>query len=100
MPFPTAMVERSFCLGMAINPLFCFRNTHTRIHAEPLALADHYAVRARDSEFQTFSHPARAIDEVVGGFRRAQIAGRRLEQREPAVEMTGLDRERQMLLHR
>ena len=48
------------------------------------------AARAGDPHLETVGDPPRADDEEVGEIRREQVARRRLEQLQPAIEMRAL----------
>src|SRR3974390_814753 len=53
-----------------------------------------------DAEFQAVGDAMGALDEVLGRGRRTDLVRGVLEQREPAVEVAPIDRQRQILLHR
>ncbi len=54
---------------------------------------------AGKAEFETLRDSLGPHDEAVSGFGRAEIAGGFCKESEPAVEVPGVDRQRQMLLH-
>src|SRR5579859_899605 len=70
------------------------------IAPEPLALRQQGAVSDRDPEFEALGDPMRPLQETRGRLGRTQLPGGRLEQCQPAVKVFGVDRQRQMQLHR
>jgi hypothetical protein len=53
-----------------------------------------------NAELKAVGDPPRAVDEMAGRLRRAELVGRGFEERDPAVEMLGRDRQLEMNLHR
>src|SRR5436309_16055958 len=58
------------------------------------------ALPAGDAEFEAGRNPPRQFDEMCSCRRRTNFAGGLFEQRQPAVEMTAIDRQWRVLGHR
>src|SRR5690242_14322491 len=67
---------------------------------EARATGEKLPVMARNPELQALGDTTRPLDEVLRRRGRTDVMGGRLEQREPAVEMLRIDRQRQMVGHR
>ena len=77
-------------------PLLC----SCLVASKSFPVAEHDAVGAGDAEFEAGRDPPRPFDKMRFRLGRADLAGGLLEQLKPAVEMIGVDRQRQMLDHR
>src|SRR5579859_7087616 len=65
-----------------------------------LPLGEQNAVPPGDGQFEAFGDPGGAFGEMVSRRNITQLSRRLLEQGEPAVEVGGVDRQRQVFGHR
>ena len=59
-----------------------------------------FALVARNAQLEAVGDPVRPLDEVVGGRWRTDIAGGCSKDLKPAIEMRGVDGQRQVGGHR
>src|SRR5438067_8474439 len=67
---------------------------------KPFSDTEQNALRTRYAELETSGNPSRTFDEMGFGLRGTDFPGGGLEQREPTVEMVGVNGQRQVLGHR